>query len=289
VFGYETDRLGEAPVRFREDQVYFGQEILGFQFTPSAEDWAVVQVQRRVTGQTPIRISEKSGVAGDPVYVIGHPCGLPKKIAGLPLTPEDRGAIITERSQPSFFVTNLDAFGGNSGSPVLNSEHAVLGILVRGQADFVWCDTCRVAVTFPLLKGGEEVCGWEIWSEKLVNSKLHGLREPPRGLAKPQRMALCASSREILFDFLLSAFSPSEIRRLAKMKYGDNLSNTLPGRYAPPSHVAESLIEALERRGLLTSEFFEHLLVERPNRKLDIFHMRDACLDEPTKSLVPTR
>jgi hypothetical protein len=36
------------------------------------------------------------------------------------------------RSSSSTFVTNLDAFEGNSGSPVLNSHNEVVGILVSG-------------------------------------------------------------------------------------------------------------------------------------------------------------
>ena len=36
------------------------------------------------------------------------------------------------------FMTNLDTFGGNSGSPVYNAKtHKVEGILVRGERDYV--------------------------------------------------------------------------------------------------------------------------------------------------------
>ena len=47
------------------------------------------------------------------VHVIGHPCGLPLKLGD--------NSIITDNNEHSYFVANLDTFGGNAGSPVFNS------------------------------------------------------------------------------------------------------------------------------------------------------------------------
>ena len=56
------------------------------------------------------------------------------------------GAWVRKNTNPVFFQTNLDAFGGNSGSPVLNSETGeVEGILVRGEIDYSYDSRgCRV-------------------------------------------------------------------------------------------------------------------------------------------------
>jgi len=65
-----------------------------------------------------------------PLYVIGHPSGLPQKFAD--------GAWVRS-VQSAYFTTNLDTYGGNSGSAVFNAAtDDVEGILVRGASDFVY-------------------------------------------------------------------------------------------------------------------------------------------------------
>ncbi len=69
--------------------------------------------------------------------MIGHPTGIPTKVAG--------GAFVRDNSNDKFFVANLDTFGGNSGSAVVNSETGVVeGILVRGENDYVTEGGCSV-------------------------------------------------------------------------------------------------------------------------------------------------
>ena len=60
--------------------------------------------------------------------MLGHPSGLPMKYTG--------GAKAFE-IEDNYFTTNLDSFGGNSGSPVFNAKTLeVEGILVRGDVDY---------------------------------------------------------------------------------------------------------------------------------------------------------
>ncbi len=74
--------------------------------------------------------------------MIGHPVGLPTKFAG--------EAVVRSNQQSAFFVANLDTYGGNSGSPVFNSDtHEVEGILVRGETDFVPQGGCNVSLVCP--------------------------------------------------------------------------------------------------------------------------------------------
>jgi hypothetical protein len=65
---------------------------------------------------------------GVELIVIGHPLGLPRKYSG--------GAIVT-KSRFNVFFSNLDTYGGNSGSAVINLETLeVEGILIAGQPDW---------------------------------------------------------------------------------------------------------------------------------------------------------
>lgn len=66
----------------------------------------------------------------DPLYIVGCPVGLPLKHAGK--------AVVRDNSPKAYFIANLDAYGGNSGSPVFSADdqQQVEGILVRGAPDF---------------------------------------------------------------------------------------------------------------------------------------------------------
>lgn len=96
----------------------------------SENDYAVIKLDRKVEGVTPLKFRNEGKVdVGDEMVVIGHPSGLPTII-------DDKGSI-RENDDDFFFVANLDTFGGNSGSAVLNaSTGEVEGILVRGETDY---------------------------------------------------------------------------------------------------------------------------------------------------------
>ena len=72
------------------------------------------------------------------VYMIGHPSGLPKKVA--------LNARVHNNSFGEYFYTTLDAFQGNSGSPVFSlSKNEVIGVLVSGEQDFYWTGNCNTS------------------------------------------------------------------------------------------------------------------------------------------------
>ncbi len=94
-------------------------------------DYALLKLDRKVEGRTPLkfRTSGKVATKAD-LVVIGHPTGLPSKIAD--------GAYVRKNTNKYFFQANLDTFGGNSGSAVFDSKTGVVeGILVRGERDYV--------------------------------------------------------------------------------------------------------------------------------------------------------
>jgi V8-like Glu-specific endopeptidase len=94
-------------------------------------DYAIIQLDRKVTDRAPLKLRKKGKISvGQSIFVIGHPSGLPKKYAG--------GAEVIQNKSKEYFSTNLDTFGGNSGSPVFNADSLeVEGILVRGKMDYV--------------------------------------------------------------------------------------------------------------------------------------------------------
>ncbi len=92
-------------------------------------DYAVVLLDRE-TDRDPFRFRTGAKIAkGDGLAMIGTPSGLPLKLSD--------GAKVTINSATSWFGTNLDAFGGNSGGPVYNTAglNMIEGILVRGRVD----------------------------------------------------------------------------------------------------------------------------------------------------------
>ncbi|TRZ70713.1 MAG: serine protease [Bacteroidetes bacterium] len=88
------------------------------------------------------------------LYMIGHPLGLPLKY-----TP--KGQIY--KLNKDVLITNLDAYAGNSGSPVFDSQsNKIVGILVSGNEDFEktssgCCRSVPYAINYPLDNFGEKV------------------------------------------------------------------------------------------------------------------------------------
>jgi V8-like Glu-specific endopeptidase len=102
----------------------------------SVHDFAVIELDRKVINREPLKI-RRSGKVSDKteLFVIGHPSGLPMKFTN--------NAVVMDNSKKAYFSSNLDTFGGNSGSPVFNAQTMqVEGILVRGRTDYVpsWFD-----------------------------------------------------------------------------------------------------------------------------------------------------
>ncbi len=147
VFGFEMlEGSSEARTVFEPEDVYFCQQVEARQLTDE-HDWAVVRLDRPVTGREPLPIRKTGQVPqGTPLAMIGHPSALPMKLAG------DAAVQSSTGSELPWFTANLDAYAGNSGSPVINTQsHEVEGILVRGQTDFRVRegDTCRESNVLP--------------------------------------------------------------------------------------------------------------------------------------------
>jgi V8-like Glu-specific endopeptidase len=143
VFGYRMVNANTPPGKIPNTEIYRGKELIGRQLTQSGLDWALVRLNKAVENHRPAPVRRRKRVGtGARVHIIGHPVGLPTKVA--------TGARVRDNTPTPFFVANLDSYGGNSGSPVFNSQtHKVEGILVRGENDFVQRGNCIVSLVCP--------------------------------------------------------------------------------------------------------------------------------------------
>lgn len=138
-YGYRdplTD-LGTVPAA----NVYSCSEVIVQEVDRETQsDFAVIRLDRVVEGRAALGFRKNDSIStGTELVVIGHPTGLPTKVAG--------GATVrrTNPTQP-YFVANLDTYGGNSGSAVFNAKTGeVEGILVRGENDFRYVNGCTTS------------------------------------------------------------------------------------------------------------------------------------------------
>lgn len=78
----------------------------------TGNDYSMVKLDRIVAGHTPLKFRTSGKIANKKdLVVIGHPSGLPTKIAD--------GANVRSNTNKYYFQATLDTFGGNSGSAVL--------------------------------------------------------------------------------------------------------------------------------------------------------------------------
>ena len=139
VFGFAVKEAGKMPLEVPGQDVYGCKTLLGREQINDGQDWALVKLDRPVVGHKVLKLNLTGKIVNKtPIVVIGHPAGLPTKIAG--------GADVRDASKNGYFVANLDTYGGNSGSAVFNAKTALVeGILVRGETDYVYRNGCRVS------------------------------------------------------------------------------------------------------------------------------------------------
>ena len=158
VFNYKAAKIGDNTVTVSERNVYHCKEIIAFQnpnLHATRKDFAVIKLDRPVAGVAPLKVAARTPGLGTSLVLIGHPSGLPQKIAD--------GASV-KRIIPTGFFANVDAFGGNSGSAVFNDRTGeVVGILVNGADDYTLDseNACMRVAKLSQDKGEEGVSGVE--------------------------------------------------------------------------------------------------------------------------------
>ncbi len=145
VFDYKVDHSEQSSVDVEESSIYGCKAIVERALDGATrDDYAVIELDRAVTDRTPLTFRQKGKPRSNAeLVVIGHPTGLPTKIAD--------GANVRSHDV-KFFRANLDTYGGNSGSAVFGAKSGMIeGILVRGENDYVWSsdDRCQVSNVCP--------------------------------------------------------------------------------------------------------------------------------------------
>lgn len=140
VFDYKVESTTQKDVMVDASDVFSCKTIISRSLDQSnMDDYAVIKLDR-ATNRRPLNFRRKGKISvGTELVVIGHPTGLPTKIAD--------GAKVRSL-KGKFFVANLDTYGGNSGSAVFNVRTGeVEGILVRGENDYVFDNANRCMVS----------------------------------------------------------------------------------------------------------------------------------------------
>lgn len=149
IFGFEMENeVGAYETLIPIQHLYYPEKIT---FKDDALDIAVFTLNKP-TDRRLLPLSAREPVTGEEVYMIGYPCGLPVKVA--------LNAGVKENNHPQYFFTSLDAFQGNSGSPVFSmSTHEIIGVLVSGEVDFTWNGSCNQVTicSIPFCKGEKAI------------------------------------------------------------------------------------------------------------------------------------
>lgn len=130
VFDFKVESSEQSSVNVPATSIYSCKKIISRALDNSnGDDYAVIELDRN-TDRRPLEFRRHGKVPRwSGLVVIGHPTGIPTKIAD--------GAVVRSY-EDKFFVTNLDTYGGNSGSAVFNARTGIVeGILVRGENDYV--------------------------------------------------------------------------------------------------------------------------------------------------------
>jgi tetratricopeptide (TPR) repeat protein len=138
VFGFQTQSSGQVQGTFEQRDVFHIDAVWNYVFKKNVADWAIVKLDREVEGRDPLIFADSPMIHLQmQLYMLGHPLGLPLKLT--------MGAEVKERTKPKrtdeikegdeapLFDADLDAFAGNSGSPIFELERGtIIAMLFAG-------------------------------------------------------------------------------------------------------------------------------------------------------------
>ena len=129
---HQTDILFDYTIKntnFNKSSVFSCKKII--KVGENGLDYAIIELDRKPKGRSPVSIRHSGRPSSKTLAMIGSPMALPLKLA--------YGKI--KRLSDEKISMNLDAFKGNSGSPVFSYENGaplLEGILVSGERDFTF-------------------------------------------------------------------------------------------------------------------------------------------------------
>ncbi len=140
---YDMTSNSEARTVFERSQVYNCEKVIQKGSEDSGSDWLILELDRAVKRKVTTKIAQNNNKSVNDNYtIIGHPSGLPKKIAA--------NGYYIQRESAYLFRVSLDSYRGNSGSPVFDTnalkqgQIKLTGILVNGNSDYVPKGSCMI-------------------------------------------------------------------------------------------------------------------------------------------------
>ncbi|MDD1421461.1 serine protease, partial [Dolichospermum sp. ST_sed1] len=173
IFDYAVTRNGSTPDAVKRENIYTCQSIIAR--GDNNNDFAVLRLDRKVVNRLPMPIRRQGTIeAGEGLVLIGHPSGLPSKVAA--------NAAVLGNSVKEYFTASTDSYQGNSGSAVFNAENGQIeGILVRGANDFVSDGGCKISA-----RCTTSTCGGEGVTRVSVFARHIPLLTEPQPQPQPQ-------------------------------------------------------------------------------------------------------
>lgn len=169
---FDASELGEFPV-VRDENRYECADLIENHTDSCDDDWALVRLDRP-TGREPLVYRRQDDPDPDtPLLAVGYPQGIPAKVS--------HNARVREVDALKLH-TDLDIFGGNSGSPVVDAVTGQLeGIHVCSQSGNTMEDpngrSCLVA-----LQCGEDGADCSRWAEATKLSRIADVIDRARGI-----------------------------------------------------------------------------------------------------------
>ncbi len=150
MFNYHQENGSALSLERHKDNFYKCEKVIKRVYDPStAMSYALIELNREVKGIKPVKVSKAKMIGSESeLVVVGHPSGLPQKIA--------QDAFVTDENETHFLV-NSDIGGVSKGSAVFNLEtYELEGMLISGSKDFeVSRSGCKRALTYPMSEAKE--------------------------------------------------------------------------------------------------------------------------------------
>jgi tetratricopeptide (TPR) repeat protein len=137
IFGFQMQSSDQLQDTFEQRDVYHIDAVWNYMFKKNVADWAIVKLDREVEGRDLLTFADSSTIRFQTqLYMLGHPLGLPLKLT---MGAEVKERIKTKKTheikeeEAPLFEADLDAFAGNSGSPVFELERGtIIAMLFAG-------------------------------------------------------------------------------------------------------------------------------------------------------------
>lgn len=150
MFNYHLESSTPLDVMRHKKNFYKCEKVLKRVFDPNtAISYAILELDKTVEGITPVKISSHENIdPKDELISMGHPDGMPLKIAG--------DAYVADQDSTHFLVSS-DIGGKSKGAGIFNAQtYELEGMLITGRGNFENSpDGCKRAPIFPFSEAKE--------------------------------------------------------------------------------------------------------------------------------------